>query len=192
MRFFKSNFSLIAENTTKFYLELTKRYPNRFSNDISLLAIAGILDAQNYVFASPPTIDGAEIFRLAEVASSSKYIKKQISFEKRMKKYKRGKISAVDILIEDEQDKYLISDSTKKLVNFVFGLELLIFKADSPNLSPWAIEDACKDKIKTIEKAITNTMSKYTVGEGLVAQITTNFMESPRFQSMIEQFGIKP
>lgn len=44
------NFTLIATNTTKYYLELTRDYSDRFSDEASLLATAGVLDAQNYVF----------------------------------------------------------------------------------------------------------------------------------------------
>lgn len=47
---FKSNFARIAENTTKYYLELRTNYGSRFSDEISLLATAGVLDAQNYIF----------------------------------------------------------------------------------------------------------------------------------------------
>ena len=43
---FKSNFSLVAENTTKYYMELKTRFKGRFPDDASLLATAGILDAQ--------------------------------------------------------------------------------------------------------------------------------------------------
>lgn len=46
----ESNFTLIAENTTKYYLELRKNYKDRFNDEVSLLATAGILDAQFYIF----------------------------------------------------------------------------------------------------------------------------------------------
>lgn len=48
---YDSNFALIAENTTKYYLEL-KKYSHRFSNEVSLLAAAGIVDAQFYILAN--------------------------------------------------------------------------------------------------------------------------------------------
>ncbi|NQT31523.1 MAG: hypothetical protein HQ588_04240 [Deltaproteobacteria bacterium] len=60
-----SNFSLIAINTTKYYLELTSNYGNRFSNEVSLLATAGLLDAQNYVFVER-TINPKDIFAMAQ------------------------------------------------------------------------------------------------------------------------------
>ena len=62
---FKTNFSLIAENTTKFYMELTTRYRERFPDDAALLTTAGILDARNYVFSSPPQIEITDIIELA-------------------------------------------------------------------------------------------------------------------------------
>jgi len=66
----ESNFTLIAENTTKFYLELTKNYKNRFNNEVFLLATAGILDAQFYIFMDK-TINPAEIIDIAKEAASS-------------------------------------------------------------------------------------------------------------------------
>ncbi|MBU4293915.1 MAG: zinc ribbon domain-containing protein [Actinobacteria bacterium] len=66
----ESNFTLIAENTTKYYLELTKNYKNRFNNEVFLLATAGILDAQFYIFMDK-TINPAEIIDIAKKAVSS-------------------------------------------------------------------------------------------------------------------------
>ena len=40
---FKSNYTLIAENTTKYYVELTKNHKDRFSDEASLLATAGAI-----------------------------------------------------------------------------------------------------------------------------------------------------
>jgi hypothetical protein len=66
----ESNFTLIAENTTKYYLELTKNYKNRINNEVFLLATAGILDAQFYIFMEK-TINPAEIIDIAKKAVSS-------------------------------------------------------------------------------------------------------------------------
>jgi len=66
----ESNSTLIAENTTKYYLELTKNYKNRFNNEVFLLATAGILDAQFYIFMDK-TINPAEIIDIAKKAVSS-------------------------------------------------------------------------------------------------------------------------
>ena len=61
----ESNFTLIAEITTKYYLELTKKYKNRFNDEISLLATAGILDAQHYIFIEQK-IKPSEIIDIAK------------------------------------------------------------------------------------------------------------------------------
>lgn len=45
----ESNFTLIAENTTRFYLELSKSHRHRFRDISSMLAAAGFLDAMVYV-----------------------------------------------------------------------------------------------------------------------------------------------
>lgn len=70
----ESNFTLIAENTAKYYLELTKNYRNRFKDEASLLATAGILDALVYVFMDQ-TINPQEIIDIAQksvLSNSSK------------------------------------------------------------------------------------------------------------------------
>ena len=45
----ESNFTFIAENTTKFYLELERKYREVFKNKTSLFAAAGIIDAAGYI-----------------------------------------------------------------------------------------------------------------------------------------------
>lgn len=67
----ENNFTLIAENTTKYYLELTKNYKNRFKDKASLLATAGILDALVYIFMDQ-TINPQEIIDIAQKSVSSK------------------------------------------------------------------------------------------------------------------------
>ena len=50
---FKSNFVRIAENTTKYYLELTRNYSNRFDDKVALLTTAGVLvKANNGIFSA--------------------------------------------------------------------------------------------------------------------------------------------
>jgi len=66
----ESNFTLIAENTTKYYLELTKSCKNRFKDEAFLLATAGILDAQFYIFIDQ-TINPQEIIDIAQKSVSS-------------------------------------------------------------------------------------------------------------------------
>jgi len=62
----ENNFVLIATNTTKYYLELTRNYSYRFHDEASLLATAGLLDAQNYVFIDEPQISPSEILDMAQ------------------------------------------------------------------------------------------------------------------------------
>ena len=193
---FKSNFTVIAENTTKYYLELKSRYQNRFENNISLLASAGVLDAQNYIFTTHPTINIDDILNLARDSTtddeSHVSTRELISFEERRQRYRRGQTSLADFITGDiEKDSETdISESIDILFDFVFGLELMIFRADSPKLSPYLIEEACRDKYKTIEKAIVQTVNRYKIGAGLVAKATTSFMESPSFQTIRQRLGI--
>ena len=61
----ESNFTFVAENTAKYYLELSKNYSTRFNNEASLLATAGILDAKVYIFMQQK-INPADIIDVAK------------------------------------------------------------------------------------------------------------------------------
>ena len=193
---FKSNFTLIAENTTKYYLELQSRYENRFTDNTSLLATTGVLDAQNYIFTSLPTITIEMLLILARESTtddeSHTPIREQILFEKNMQQYHDGKISSANFLSghTTENSSTERDEVTDALFDFVFGLEIFIFHADSPNLAPSMIIETCNSKYKTIEKAIAQTINKHKVGTGIYAKATTNFMESPKFQAIRQTLGI--
>jgi len=190
---FKTNFSLIAENTTKFYMELITRYRERFPDDASLLATAGILDARNYVFSSPPQIEITDIIELARkcTAKGKGYIpiRKSIQYSDNIQRYRDHKSSVADLLSFEYSNGS--PECTDEVFDFVFGLELFIFKADS-KFSPFDIEEACRTKHKTIEKAITGTMKKYHIGKGVFALATTRFMEDISQESLRNSLGILP
>lgn len=65
----ESNFILIAVNTTKYYSELVRNHSDRFKNEVSLLAAAGVLDATYYVMDQ--TVRPSEILEMAEEATIS-------------------------------------------------------------------------------------------------------------------------
>jgi len=64
------NFEIIARNITKLYLELYRNHKERFSNEVSLLAAAGILDAAICVFGQK-SITVREIIGIAQASVSS-------------------------------------------------------------------------------------------------------------------------
>jgi hypothetical protein len=61
----ESIYTFVAENTTKYYLELSRNYGGRFNDESSLLATAGILDAQFYIFKQK-IINPLEILSIAK------------------------------------------------------------------------------------------------------------------------------
>jgi len=191
---FKTNFSLIAENTTKYYMELKSRYKERFTDDASLLAAAGILDAQNYIFPSPPQIDIIDVIELARkcTAKDEDYIpmRKLIQYSENTQRYRDRKSSIADLLSFEYSEGS--PECTDEVFDFVFGLELLLFKVDNQKFSPHAIEEACRSKYKTIEKAITQTMKKYEIGRGMLARATTTFMENVSQETLRNRLGILP
>jgi len=194
---FKSNFTFIAENTTKFYLELEKCYKAKFVDRASLLATAGVLDAYYYIFkAKNPQITIEDIVELARDSSihdeDHPPMRKLISFQKRFTNYKRGKASAIDMIVGDDEEKSSaeINELTDDLFDFVYKLEMTIFMADNPRISPSRIEESCQNKYKTIEKAIIQTIRKHKVGKGKFAKTTTMLMESPRLLNTRQQLGI--
>jgi hypothetical protein len=62
----ENNFTFIAVNTTKYYLELARGYHDRFKNEVCLLATSGVLDAQYCVMKQ--TVKPSEILEMAEGA----------------------------------------------------------------------------------------------------------------------------
>ena len=125
---FQSNFSRIAENTTNYYLELKNNYGDRFSDEISLLATAGVLDTQNYIFAEQ-TLDTARIIDMAKKALSQE--------GKELNEYKKAKVQAT-MSSFDDLVKYLSEEDGLEqdpLFNFVFNLEVAIFSIDNPYFS---------------------------------------------------------
>jgi len=65
----ESNFTLIATNTTKYYLELTRNYSKRFNSEAAILAAAGLLDAGVYVVIER-TINPSEILDMVQKSAS--------------------------------------------------------------------------------------------------------------------------
>jgi hypothetical protein len=182
---FKTNFSLIAENTTKYYMELKTRYRQRFPDDASLLAAAGILDAQNYVFSSPPQIEITDVIELALRCTARDEDIIALSEDAPF-----SRIAVADF--ERLMDSFGPPRCTPKVFEFVFGLELLLFQADNRRFSPYEIDEACRSKHKTIGEAITGTMRKYNVGKGIFARATTTFMEDVSLKAVRDALGVLP
>ena len=186
---FKSNYTRIAENTTKYYLELTRKYGDRFLDEISLIATAGVLDAQVYVFAEG-SIKVDDILSIARgVLSKGKMSEESLDFYyyglMAWEEWRKGKTSKDLILGKDNID---LEDDP--LFGFIFSLEVELFKVDTPHSPSSLIASACYSKANTIFKAIKNTKAKYT-SEMLFSKATTNFMESHELQPIKIQLGIK-
>ncbi len=179
---FKSNFARIAENTAKYYLELKTNYGDRFSDETSLLATAGVLDAQNYVFAEQ-SLDTGRIIDMAKKALSQE--------GKELNEYKKAKVQAT-MSSFDSLVKYLSEEDELEqdpLFNFVFNLEVAIFSVDNPYFSSSDIELACFKKANTISNAVRKARGKYK-GEAVFASVTTHFMKSPEFKPTRRLLGI--
>jgi hypothetical protein len=185
---FKSNFTRIAENTTKYYLELTRNYGNRFDDEVALLTKVGALDTQTYVFVEG-SIDLDTISYIAKQAVSKEELE-LTSYQKMASHAELKKLKAkppVDKIISSEEKDELYEDT---LFNFIFSLEVEIFAVDSPEFSRSAIELACYEKAGTILKAICRMVNKYR-GERLFTLATANLMDSPKFEAVRKQLGIR-
>jgi hypothetical protein len=185
---FKSNFTRIAENTTKYYLELNRNYSSRLDDEVALLTTTGVLDAQTYVFIEG-SIDLDTISYIAKQAVSKEELEltsyQKMASHAELKKLKAK--SLVDKITSSGEKDELYEDT---LFNFIFSLEVEIFTVDSPKFSRSALELACYEKADTIQKAI-NRMKKIYKGEKLFTLATISFMDSPRFEAIREQLGIK-
>ena len=189
---FKSNFTRIAENTTKYYLELTRNYSNRFYDEVILLATVGILDAQVYIFAER-SIELETILAMARAAVSSEEASldistyKRVAMGERLRKYRRKRSSAAAVeLLVGEETKF----EEDPLFNFVFSLEVELFAVDSRRFSRADIEWSCYTKANTISNAIRKTKEKYN-SEVPFALATANLMGSPKFEAIRKQLGIR-
>ena len=186
---FKSNFTRIAENTTKYYIELTRNYSNRFDDEVTLLTTAGVLDAQTYVFVER-SIDLDTISYIAKQA----VLKEEFAPTSYQKMASQAFLkrfcakSLIDKIVSSSAEKDELEKDT--LFNFIFSLEVEIFTVDSPEFSRSAIELACYEKADTILKAIRRMMNKYN-GERLFTIATVNLMDSPKFEAIRKQLGIK-
>ena len=186
---FKSNFTRIAENTTKYYLELTRNYRSRFDDEVTLLATAGVLDAQTYVF-----VEGSIGLDTISHIAKQAVLKEELgptSYQKMasqafLKKF-RAK-SPIDRIVSSSEEKDELEKDT--LFNFIFGLEVEIFAVDSPEFNRSAIELACYEEADTILKAINRIKESYK-GEKLFTSVTANLMDSPKFEAIRKQLGIK-
>ena len=180
---FKSNYAQIAENTTKYYVELTRNYKDRFGDEASLLATAGVLDAQNYIFISNPQITVAEIIKMANAVISHKNnIVNEIAYSKRKAAQSSG-MTFADFITDDS--KWRIDP----LTGFIIALEVKIFEADS-NFSTDSIVEACSQKLKDITKTVQKTRDKY-VSERMFALATDNLMGLESAKAVRKQLGIK-
>jgi hypothetical protein len=191
---FKSNFTRIAENTTKFYLELKNNYSDRFPDETSLLAAAGILDAQTYVFHEK-SIQVETVLHIAGLAVSPEQAPSELSpyrslaTEEILGEFhtKRQEGDFGDAFLKYSRRK---DDLLKKepLFDFVFSLEVEILKVDCPRITPSEIALACYQKRNTITKAIQDVKGKY---RSQIAQDAACFMELPRYQPIRKQLGVR-
>lgn len=187
---FKSNFTRIAENTTKYHLELVRNYGDRFADEGTLLATAAILDAQTYIFIE----NSIEIDTIIEIAKQAvaknaedPTAYQMIATHEKFKKIsKQGKPSLSAYLQYSEEDDELEEDT---LFNLIFGLEVEIFAVDSPRLNRHDIEYACYQSADSIIKAIRRVNKKYN-SEAMFASVTKLFMQSPKFQTTRQTIGI--
>jgi len=184
MRLFVDNFTLIAENTTKYYLELKKNYQQRFNDENSLLAIAGVLDAQNYIFIE----HSLDITAIVNIANKSLSRRKEDITD-----YKRVKLQKLE-LITDYKEKILSFTKSEEweqdtLFNFIFSLEILLFSIDIPELLHSDIEVACFQSADLMVNAIQKTQEEYK-GEALFESATNSMMNSPEFIEIRKQLGL--
>ena len=177
MSIFKSNYYRIAENTTKYYLELTRKFSTQIDNEATALATAGILDARRYVFSNKPSISASELMSMALEAvvgqESVAQMIRQAYFEENL--YKARKKGWANLL-------EMPAVEADPLTDFILALEVKIFEIDNPRIDSTDIMIACSMKIPTILEAIQKTKVKY-IGEGAISKNTVSFLFFQRFKA---------
>jgi len=189
---FKSNYVRIAENTVKYYMELKQKHEDRFGDEASILATAGVLDAQNYIFSRNPQISIETLMDLAKESVSKENgianaVRDQLN-SRIISKFKRKKINSVDFLTGNYKDRPLY-DFINPLSDFIISLEFLLFKADT-TYSNSAISFAIGSKLDSIIKSIAQVQRAYKTDK-IFALATYNFMNLPQSRVFRQQLGIK-
>ena len=184
MGLFKSNYYRIAENTTKYYLELTRKYSQQIDNEVTALATAGTLDAQRYVISNKSSISVSELMTMAlgaVVGKESVAEKVRLTYfeENYYKAQRKGKGSFLETPVI----------GADPLTDFILSLEVRIFEIDNPRIDSADIITACSRKIPTILEAIQKTKAKY-IGEWRISRSTVPFLFFPRFKTYREKLGI--
>jgi len=72
---FRKNYVRIAEFVTKFYLELQRNHGNRFKDETSLLATAGVMTVLDYILPPKAVMSVSEIIVMANDALSNEKAK---------------------------------------------------------------------------------------------------------------------
>ncbi|KSV17263.1 hypothetical protein DA01_06590 [Dehalococcoides mccartyi] len=184
----KDNYTIIAENTAKYYLALKSRYSNRLTDCFSLFAATVATDTQVYLSLNQISTD--TILHI---------VRKALGHNPEIPTYqtirKREWASELDLRNGFSKTKYFFSgyaaDELEKdtLFNLVFELEIEIFSIDSPEFNRENIEIACYTQAKNIYKTVKKVLLNYK-GEPIFAVSTSVFMDSSGFASIREQLGI--
>ena len=175
----KDNYAIVAENTTKFYVELQRNYADRFPDETSLLAAAGVCDAAAYVFGER-TVSADDIVEIAEAVIDKRSAVQLQRMEDKLQRIGAGKMPPGDLLL----DKH-----SSPLTDFVAGLEVKLFAVESPRLSESDIVGAVVSKYETIAKVVAKTTDKYT-SESQFASNVKALMESPDYAGLRARLGI--
>lgn len=175
----KDNYAIIAENTTKFYLELQRNYASRFPDETGLLSAAGICDAAVYVFAEK-TISVDDIVEVAAAVAAKRSVVQLQRMENKLQRLSAGKMTPGDLLL----DKH-----SNPLTDFIAGLELKLFAVESPRLRESDIVGAVVSKYETIAKVVAKTTEKYK-SEPQFASNVKALMEAPEHAGLRSRLRI--
>ena len=144
----KDSFTLVAANITKYYLELTRNYNDKFSDEATLLAATAFLEAKDNIERD------ISIARVLDIANNA-------------------------VLAKEEA-----------LVNFIIGLEIILFHIDAPEFDISEVTEACFEKKRDIEYYVQKVKREYA-GEEDFSSATSNFMNSSQFKAFSQALGIK-
>ena len=156
----ESNFTLIANKTIKYYLELKKNYSRCLPDESALLSIAGIIDASYYIFVTKQ-IKPEEIIAIAQQTknSSDRILMFIILFESLLFSVESPEISYVEVMKTcDGQSKSIKSVIEKTIASYIcdskIAQDVHLFM-NNPQLSRIRKgAGACSDSILDIIKKI--------------------------------------
>jgi len=150
----------IVASITKYYLELKRNYHNRFNDEASLIAAAGVLAAYS------------------NIGQRDSFVDAKSSIEQKI---------GVEQILENAKKSVPVND--EGLVDFIINIGIKIFHIGNPEFSISEVTEECIEKRRDIESIVQKIKSEHRL-ETDIASAVSMFIISFPFKSLRDTLGI--